>query len=89
MIKQTEIDNASKDSELNVLSEDYAVRYYVYYIDRNEIIDLTFNGDTIDSVNSIGDLLSILLGQQNNENPDASKITSAILKTYESSFSQK
>lgn len=83
MIKQAEIDNASKDSELNVLSEDYAVRYYVYYIDRNEIIDLTFNGDTIDSVNSIGDLLSILLGQQDKENPDASKITSAILKTYE------
>lgn len=79
MVTQKDIDTAGESSELSVLGEDYAVRYYVYYIDRNNIINLTYNQAEIDNVNSIGDFLQILLGSGDNN----SKITAEILKTYE------
>lgn len=79
MITQDAIDTAGDSSDLSVLSEDYAIRYYVYYIDRNNIIDLTYLQSSIDNVSSIGDFLQILLGSGDNN----SKITAEILKTYE------
>lgn len=78
MIKQSEIESAADDSDLSALKDDYAVKYYVFYIDRNEIIDLNYS-DGIDITSSIGDLLSIKLSS------DGSKIGADLLQTYKDS----
>ena len=49
----------------NIEEDDKFIRYYVIYVDRYGVIDLTYNLDgTLDEINSIGDLINIVLGAQ-------------------------
>ncbi len=83
-VTEEDIENASDDSGLKDLGDDFAVRYYVYYIDRNNIINLTYSDGKVDAINSVGNLLSIALGSVEDD-----KITSEILKTYETVVSDE
>ena len=80
-ISQSLIDSES-DESLAILKDDYAVRYHAFYIDRNKIIDLTYNlsGD-IDQINSIGDLLQIYLGKNLKQEQEA-LITAETIANY-------
>jgi len=62
---------ASGAEELKVLENDRAIRYYVFYVDRNGIIELTYDSTGIvDIINSIGNLLEINLGEDRDGKPD-------------------
>lgn len=62
---------ASGAEELKVLENDRAIRYYVFYVDRKGIIELTYDATGIvDIINSIGNLLEINLGEDRNGDPD-------------------
>ena len=74
----TNEDIDASDSIYEDLQDDLAIRYYVYVVDRNDIISLVYSGSNLDRINSIGDNLSIILG-----NADDPRITVELLKTYE------
>lgn len=60
----TQNDITAVDSQYKVLENDRAIRYYIYYVDRNDIINLVYDGNgNIDPIQSIGNLLEIFLGQ--------------------------
>lgn len=71
-LTQEDIDN---DETYSKLEDDYAIRYYAYYIDRNDVISLTYDSNgKLDPINSIGDLISIYLGEIIDETNTGSQI---------------